>query len=61
VIVTLVVQLVRESLAAGELVGQVEIVETGERVTVRTVDDLVRAARSSIGADEAEDSRRRAR
>jgi hypothetical protein len=39
--VSLVLRLLPERAEAGELVGQVEVVETGEVVVVRHIDDLV--------------------
>jgi hypothetical protein len=41
VIVTFVLRLVRERLADGELVGKVELVGTGEEITVRSAEELV--------------------
>jgi hypothetical protein len=52
VIVTFVVKLVREQLAAGELVGKVELVSTGEEVTVQSAEELVSFALRAAGEDE---------
>ena len=54
-LVTLVVRLVPEGLAAGKFVGQVEHVGNGERQLVREISDLVgfaeRAASASVASD----------
>jgi hypothetical protein len=42
VLVSYVIRLVPSSLAAGELVGQAEAVDTGRQSTFRNVEELVR-------------------
>ena len=44
-LVTLVIRLVPEELAKGELVGQIEHIGSGERVAIRNLDELVSFAR----------------
>ena len=51
VIVTFVIRLVRERLAAGEVVGQLELVQTGEQTTVRSAEELVGALRAGDTVD----------
>jgi len=41
VFVSILLRLLPEPLAHGRLVGRVEVVETGERTVVRSVDELV--------------------
>jgi hypothetical protein len=45
VLVTLVIRLVAEELAKGEVVGRVEHVGSGEQATVRGLEELVSFAR----------------
>jgi hypothetical protein len=51
VLLTLVVRLRREQLAAGEFVGEVESVGDGERALVRDIGDLTGFARQAAAAD----------
>ena len=46
-LVTLIVRLVPDSLAAGEVVGEVEDVHSGERTLIRELADLVAFARAA--------------
>lgn len=46
-IVTLVLRLVEERLAEGELAGEAELVRTGERATVRSAGELAEFARAA--------------
>jgi hypothetical protein len=46
-VVTIVLRLVAERLAHGEIVGQAEDVATGERSTLRSADDLLAAVKAA--------------
>jgi hypothetical protein len=54
-VLTVVVRLAADHAADGRMVGQVEIVRTGERVTVRDTDELIevlrRAASPGVASD----------
>lgn len=43
--ISIVLRLAEQALAAGRLAGEAEIVETGERASVRDADELVRFLR----------------
>jgi hypothetical protein len=49
--VSVLLRLLREPLAAGRLVGEVEVVDTGERTVVRDVEQLVDYLRACVGGD----------
>jgi hypothetical protein len=52
VLVTLVIRLVAEELARGEVIGRVEHVGSGEQTTVRGLDELVSFARRHAAAEQ---------
>ena len=56
--VSLVLRLLPGPATAGELVGQVEVVDTGERLVIRSVDDLVAIA-THLATPQDVDGRRR--
>jgi hypothetical protein len=49
--ISVLLRLLREPLASGHVVGQVEVVETGERMVVRNVKELVAYLRERAAAD----------
>jgi hypothetical protein len=51
VLITLVIRLVAEQLAKGEVIGRVEHVGSGEQATVHGLDELVRFARQHAAAE----------
>ena len=52
--VRLVLRLVPDRAVSDEIVGQVEVVRTGERVSVNGVDELLAVIRRAAAADVAE-------
>ncbi len=52
-VLTVVVRLAAERAADGHMVGQVEIVRTGERITVRGTDELIDVLRRAASPDAA--------
>ncbi len=53
--ISVLLRLVREPLASGQLVGQVEVVETGERTVVRSAGELIGYLRATLSQDGDED------